>query len=52
MVKVGADGDEEWQRRIGASDEFDVGFEVSEADDGFVLGVGLAVDGGQKPGCG
>lgn len=48
VVKVAADGTEEWQRRIGTPDAWDVGYAVAEVDDGYVLGVGLSEDGRQR----
>lgn len=50
VLKVAADGSEEWQRRIGTAGISDVGYSIAQAPDGYVLGVGLAAEEQQQRG--
>lgn len=49
VIKIDADGEEEWQFIAGKSGAFDFGIAVAEASDGFVVSAGLTLDGKHQP---
>lgn len=49
VIKTDDQGTEQWQRIIGTAGAPDVGYAVAETADGFVLAVGLAEGGRQRP---
>ena len=50
VIKTDANGQEQWQRVIGTAGQHDIGYSVTEATDGYILGVGLFADGKQQRG--
>ena len=48
VIKVDADGNEQWQTRIGSPGQMDLGIAIAETATGFVAGGGLTAGGRQK----
>lgn len=48
VVKVDADGDLEWSKRLGTSGKMDVGIAILELEDGYLAAGGLWADGSQQ----
>ncbi len=48
IIKTDADGNQEWQRRVGTSGQMDIGIAITETASGYVAGGGLHADGAQR----
>jgi len=48
IIKTYSNGNKDWQRVIGTSDQYDVGICVAEVSDGYICGGGLYNSGNQK----
>ncbi|HAC81153.1 MAG TPA: hypothetical protein DCG06_12710, partial [Deltaproteobacteria bacterium] len=48
VIKVDADGNEQWQTQVGTSGQMDLGVAIAETAEGFVAGGGLWSGGRQK----
>jgi cysteine-rich repeat protein len=48
VVKIDADGNEQWQTRVGTPGQMDLGIAIAETENGYVAGGGLSVGGRQR----